>query len=104
MERPTRRIAHVRQHTTFRELSDGRWQAYFALLDLDVTGESEEAAFQALRDAIGKALEDDGLAERWQAWAVDHHSVEPIPDQEWEEMQEVVAEGEAASEGLAVLT
>jgi thioredoxin 1 len=103
MERPKVKVVDVRGHSVFSELGDGTWQVKFAALGLTTTGASADEAYTAMRDAIYEAIEDEAVAQKWEAFAQAHHRVEDLPDEQWEELQRVVASSAAASAGLTLL-
>ncbi|MDQ3946223.1 MAG: thioredoxin family protein [Actinomycetota bacterium] len=103
MERPKVKVVDVRGHSVFTELDDGTWQVEFGALGLTTRGATADDAYAALRDAIYATIEDDAVNQKWEAFAQAHHRVEDLPDAQWEELQQVMAQGAAASAGLAVL-
>lgn len=105
MERPKIRKAQAREHSVFSRLEDGTWKVEFPPLGLTATGATEDEAWEAMRQVLtGYIQTDEEHARRWQAWALEHHTVEEMPDEEWEPIRQAIEAGKAASAGFAVLT
>ena len=97
----TRKRLPVRENSQFEEQTDGTWTARFDPLDISASGESEEGAWEALRDAANAQLSSGEEAQRrMQEWAEAHAIEEPIPEEELRERDELLAKSHEAAKAL----
>lgn len=100
----TRKRLPVREHTSF-EQADGRWTAYFAPLDARAEADTEEGAWEALRDGLNEKLSNsEDLQKKLSAWAEEHAVEEPIPEEELRERDALLERSKAAGATLRSIT
>jgi len=101
----TRKRLPLRANSQFEEQADGTWTASFELLGLNVVGPTEEAAWEALRDAANAELSsNETAAKKMGEWAEKNAIEEPIPEDELRERDELLAKSHAASKELKALS
>lgn len=100
----TRKRLPVREHSEFEEV-DGRWTARFALLDTTGEGETEEAAWENLRDKLNEKLSSSEDAQKaLSAWAEENAIDEPIPEEELRERDALLSRSKEAGARLRSIT
>jgi thioredoxin len=100
----TRKRLPVREHSTFEE-NNGRWTATFAPLSVTGEGDTEESAWEALRDSANEKLSSDEEAQKIMgAWAEEHAVEEPIPEEELRERDALMTASKEASVKLRSIT
>ncbi|HUR50045.1 MAG TPA: thioredoxin domain-containing protein [Acidimicrobiales bacterium] len=101
----TRKRLPVRENSEFEELADGTWTVRFAPLGVSATGATQDEAFQALAESTNKEMaSSEELQRKMAEWAEANAIEEPIPEEELQKRDELLAKSHAASEKLRALT
>ena len=65
-------LLELREHTEFRENEDGTWSARVAELGLQASGPTKDAAFEGVRAALHRSLEDKAFKRKFAAFMRAH--------------------------------
>jgi thioredoxin len=104
-DRPTRKVIRLRPNVQFDVEPDGTVGARFDVLDLTVSGETEDDAFVAMSAAIREATAASPAAkEAWDAYVAGHTDVVELTDDEIAERRRRIDASHEASKGFGMLT